>query len=168
MFNPEKFQWRLFDKIESIPNIVVEWLLDNRSLTAKLRDKYKDFKVNVISQQLNQPYPCELALLDNSTDKFIIREVELIGDSTAVVFARSVIPVNSDTEDLLSIGSKPLGEILFNDPTIKRGPLEVGKHNNSWARRSTFKINNTKLLVSEIFHSCFNFPPIHLPMDIIN
>jgi chorismate--pyruvate lyase len=92
-----------------------------------------------------------LALLDSSASKFIIREVELVGDSQAVVFARSIIPVHSDTKELLSIGSKPLGELLFNDPTIKRGPLEVGNHNNSWARRSTFKIKNTKLLVCEIF-----------------
>lgn len=151
MFNPEKFDWRLFDKVENIPNIVVDWLLDNRSLTAKLRDKYTDFNVKVVSQQINQPYPCELALIDSYTDKFIIREVELIGNNMAVVFARSIIPVSSDTEELLAIGSKPLGEILFNDSRIIRGPLEVGKHNNSWARRSTFQIKNTKLLVSEIF-----------------
>jgi chorismate--pyruvate lyase len=151
MFNPEKFDWRLFDKVENIPNIVVDWLLDNRSLTAKLREKYTDFNVKVVSQQVDQPYPCESALIDSYTEKIIIREVELIGNNMAVVFARSIIPVSSDTEELLAIGSKPLGEILFNDSRIIRGPLEVGKHNNSWARRSTFQIKNTKLLVSEIF-----------------
>jgi len=67
------------------------------------------------------------------------------------VFARSVIPKNTDTDNILAIGSKPLGEILFNDPTIARGQLEVGRFNNTWARRSTFTITDTKLLVSEIF-----------------
>ena len=43
------------------------------------------------------------------------------------------------------------GEILFNDPEIKRGHLEVGSFNNSWARRSTFTISKTNLLVTEIF-----------------
>jgi chorismate--pyruvate lyase len=151
MFNPEKFQWRLLNSKESIPDSVLEWIIDNRSLTAKLRDKYINFNVKVLSQKQSTPYDCELALLDSSASKFIIREVELVGDSQAVVFARSIIPVHSDTKELLSIGSKPLGELLFNDPTIKRGPLEVGNHNNSWARRSTFKIKNTKLLVCEIF-----------------
>jgi chorismate--pyruvate lyase len=74
-----------------------------------------------------------------------------MGNNQAVVFARSVIPIKSDTEKILSIGSKPLGELLFDDPEIKRGPLEVGNHNNTWARRSTFTVNQTKVLVSEIF-----------------
>ncbi len=151
MFNPEKFNWRLFSDNETIPSSVVVWLLDNRSLTAKLRDKYTDFKVNVISQDQGTPYPCEIELLDNFEKKFIVREVELIGDNRAVVLARSVIPVNTDTEILLSIGSKPLGEILFDDPSVIRGALEVGNNNNKWARRSTFQIKQTKILVSEIF-----------------
>ena len=152
MFNPDKFQWRPFSVNENIPEHVIVWLLDNKSLTAKLRNKYDDFCVNVLSQQENNPYKCELKLLDiNKKNAIIVREVELIGDSQAVVFARSVIPKTSDTEDILAIGSKPLGEILFNDQTIKRGHLEVGKYSNTWARRSTFTIAKTKLLVSEIF-----------------
>ena len=152
MFNPDKFQWRPFSVNENIPEYVIAWLLDNQSLTAKLRNKYDDFCVNVLSQQENNPYECELKLLDiNKKNAIIVREVELIGDSQAVVFARSVIPKTSDTEDILAIGSKPLGEILFNDQTIKRGHLEVGKYSNTWARRSTFTIAKTKLLVSEIF-----------------
>jgi chorismate--pyruvate lyase len=151
MFNPEKFKWHPFGNDENIPQIVIDWLLDNQSLTAKLRDKYTNFSVNVISQKPSTPYACELDLLDNSSSKFIIREVELMGNNQAVVFARSVIPIKSDTEKILSIGSKPLGELLFDDPEIKRGPLEVGNHNNTWARRSTFTVNQTKVLVSEIF-----------------
>jgi chorismate--pyruvate lyase len=152
MFNPDKFQWRPFSVNENIPEHVLVWLLDSQSLTVKLRNKYDDFCVNVLSQQENNPYQCELKLLDiNKKNTIIVREVELIGDSQAVVFARSVIPKTPDTEDILSIGSKPLGEILFNDKGIKRGHLEVGKYCNTWARRSTFTIAKTKLLVSEIF-----------------
>ena len=43
------------------------------------------------------------------------------------------------------------GEILFDDPKIERGHLEVGSFQNSWARRSTFNIGKTNLLVTEIF-----------------
>jgi len=152
MFNPNKFQWRLFSANEYIPEHVLTWLLDNQSLTEKLRNKYSDFCVNIISQEENKPYECELNLLNsNKIQTFIVREVELIGSGQPVVFARSVIPKNTDTDNILAIGSKPLGEILFNDPTIARGQLEVGRFNNTWARRSTFTITDTKLLVSEIF-----------------
>ena len=81
----------------------------------------------------------------------IIREVELLGSGKTMVFARSVIPVTNDTEDLLSIGSKPLGEILFNDPAIIRGQLQITHTGNTWGRRSTFTIGTTNLLVSEFF-----------------
>ena len=152
MFDPNKFNWRIFNPDEAIPEYVCQWLLDSQSLTAKLRDKYIDFKVNVLSQQKNKPFDCELKLLGSVSHKAIfVREVELIGSNTPVVFARSVIPHTDDTNIILKIGSKPLGEILFNDPNIKRGQLEVGEFNNLWARRSTFSIGITNLLVTEIF-----------------
>ena len=152
MFNPDKFQWRIFNPQEGVPEYVCNWLLDSQSLTAKLRDKYKDFKVNVMSQEQDNPYDCELKLLEAASNQtFIVREVELIGSQVPVVIARSLIPLTQDTNEILKIGAKPLGEILFNDPEIKRGHLEVGSFNESWARRSTFKIGKTKLLVSEIF-----------------
>jgi len=152
MFNPDKFKWRVFDPKENIPEHVSRWLLDNQSLTHKLKEKYNDFRVNVLSQEQNSPYECELKLLGSKTNlKIIVREVELIGSETPVVNARSLIPLTDDTKDILKIGSRPLGEILFNDPEIKRGHLEVGSFNNSWARRSTFTISKTNLLVTEIF-----------------
>ena len=152
MFDPNKFNWRIFNPQEGIPKHVCDWILDNQSLTAKLRNKYTDFNVNVVSQNENTPYDCELKLLGALKNQvFIVREVELIGAQKPVVFAPSLIPQTKDTKSILKIGSKPLGEILFNDPLIKRGHLEVGNFNTTWARRSTFKIGTTKLLVSEIF-----------------
>ena len=152
MFNPDKFNWRIFNPKEGIPKHVCDWILDDQSLTSKLRNKYTDFNVNVVSQNENTPYDCELKILGAIKNQvFIVREVELIGSQKPVVFARSLIPKTEDTKSILKIGSKPLGEILFNDPLIKRGHLEVGNFNTTWARRSTFTIGTTKLLVSEIF-----------------
>jgi len=152
MFNPDKFQWRAFNARDHVPAQVLPWILDNSSLTAKLKNKYSDFHVNVISQVENTPYNCELKLLGGIEDEtIIVREVELMGEKQPVVFARSVIPKTSDTNKLLAIGSKPLGEILFDDPLIYRDQLEVGQHQGTWARRSTFVVGATKLLVSEIF-----------------
>ena len=152
MFNPDKFQWRTFDANEDIPIHVLPWLLDNSSLTEKLKRKFSDFGVAVISQEKEVPYDCELKLLGNAAKEgCIVREVELMGKGMPVVFARSVIPTTVDTLRLLSIGSRPLGEILFDDPQIYRDQLEVGQHQGAWARRSTFVVGKTKLLVSEIF-----------------
>ena len=152
MFNPNKFNWRVFHLKENIPTRVSIWLLDSMSLTHKLKEKYEDFEVNVISQKESAPYQCEYELLGSVQDqRIIVREVELLGNQKPVVNARSLIPLTEDTTDILKIGSRPLGEILFDDPEIKRGHLEVGSFQNSWARRSTFTIGKTNLLVTEIF-----------------
>ena len=97
MFNPNKFQWRLFSVHEDIPEYVLAWLLDNQSLTAKLRNKYSDFCVNIISQKENKPYECELNLLDsNKIQTFIVREVELIGyGQPAVSYTHLTLPTKA-------------------------------------------------------------------------
>ena len=98
------------------------------------------------------PYKCENQLLNSPENiEIIVREVELLGNQKPVVNARSLIPITEDTIDILKIGSRPLGEILFDEPKIERGHLEVGSFQNSWARRSTFTIGKTNLLVTEIF-----------------
>ena len=152
MFNPEKFKWQTFDAGENIPAHVLPWLLDNNSLTAKLKNKYSDFRVNVISQKEDKPYDCELKLLQETKyESIIVREVELIGGNYPVVFARSVIPKTIDTNKLLAIGPKPLGELLFDDYMIYRNQLEIGQHQGIYARRSTFVVGKTKLIVNEMF-----------------
>jgi chorismate--pyruvate lyase len=152
MFNPEKFNWRVFHSKEKIPTHVSIWLLDSMSLTHKLKVKYEEFEVNVISQKESMPYKCEHLLLNSTENQgIIVREVELLGNQKPVVNARSLIPVTEDTIDILKIGSRPLGEILFDDPEIERGHLEVGSYQKSWARRSTFTIGKTNLLVTEVF-----------------
>ncbi len=150
MINTQDLTWKDLDQAHDVPDAVMYWLDDSRSLTAKLKTKFNDFAVNVVSQTQLKPYQNESEVLGFEGDS-IIREVELLGGDQIMVFARSVIPVTNDTEDLLSIGSKPLGEVLFNDPTITRGQLQITHTGSTWGRRSTFTIGTTKLLVSEFF-----------------
>ena len=109
--------------------------------------------MNVLLQTQLEPHENETTLLGFKGDS-IIREVALLGDDQIMVFARSVIPITNDTKDLLMIGSKPLGEVLFNDSAIIRGPLQITHTGSTWGRRSTFTIGTTKLLVSEFFLEC--------------
>jgi len=150
MINTQDLIWENLDQAQNVPDAVMQWLDDSRSLTAKLKKKFDDFAVKVILQTQLKPHQNESDVLGFEGDS-IIREVELLGSGKTMVFARSVIPVTNDTEDLLSIGSKPLGEILFNDPAIIRGQLQITHTGNTWGRRSTFTIGTTNLLVSEFF-----------------
>ena len=153
MINTQDLIWQSLKQARDVPNAVMYWLDDDQSLTAKLKRKFDDFAVNVLLQTQLEPHQNEVAILDFTGDS-IIREVELLGNTQVMVFARSVIPITNDTKDLLSIGSKPLGEVLFNDPTIIRGPLQITHTGSTWGRRSIFTIGTTKLLVSEFFLEC--------------
>jgi len=153
MINTQDLTWGNLTNTSNVPKPILNWLDDEQSLTAKLKQKFDDFSVNVLSQTQTIPHNNENEVLDFKGQS-IIREVELLGNHQVVIFARSVIPVTEDTKDLLTIGSKPLGEVLFNDPEIKRGQLQITHTGSTWGRRSTFTIGTTKLLVSEFFLEC--------------
>jgi len=150
MMDLSKLNWHDVDYFDDIPKEVIFWIRDDQSLTQKLKKKYHDFRVEVHKQEELEIYNHEINMLENEK-KFIVREVSLYGDNQPVVFARSVIPKNSKTDSIIKIGNKPLGEILFNDPNIIRGPIEITFHNNIWGRRSVFVMDNCRILVSEFF-----------------
>jgi len=145
-----RLNWHDIDYFDDIPKEVLFWIRDDQSLTQKLKKKYQDFRVEVHKQEELEIYNHEINLLGNE-ENFIVREVSLYGDNQPVVFARSVIPKNSKTDSIIKIGNKPLGEILFTDPSILREPIEITFHNNIWGRRSVFVMNNSRILVSEFF-----------------
>lgn len=145
----------------NIPVPYRDWLFDNGSLTAKLK-KYSlgDFRVQLICQEWRIPSLEESTLLAQPTNRLTnIREVLLLCHDAPVVFARTVIPISTlegENTRLLHLSNKPLGEVIFSDPTSKRGPIEITKTvdtNNCpvWGRRSVFTLNNKPLVVSEFF-----------------
>lgn len=102
----------------------------------------------------------------------LIREVELLVDGVAWVFARTVIPASSlkgPAKRLAMLGTKPLGEVLFADPSTHRVVMEIAslrpRHNlykkaignlprqpeQLWGRRTLFELSGTQLLVNELF-----------------
>ncbi|HIG89108.1 chorismate lyase [Candidatus Thioglobus sp.] len=150
MINTQDLVWQDLNQANNVPDNVMIWLDDKDSLTAKLKQKFDDFAVNVLHQTQENPHTNEIDVL-GFQGQSVIREVELLGNEQVVVFARSIIPITSDTKNLLKIGSRPLGEVLFNDSTIQRGKLQITHTGSTWGRRSVFRIGHTKLLVSEFF-----------------
>jgi chorismate--pyruvate lyase len=139
MIDTKTLIWQDLAFSKKAPAIVQLWLDDSTSLTAKLKQKFPDFSVRVISQQQASPHAHEVSVI-NTSKTCMVREV-----------ARSLIPLSDDTKEILKIGSKPLGEVLFNNPNIKRGAMQITQIGNIWGRRSTFTIGKTPLLVSEFF-----------------
>jgi chorismate--pyruvate lyase len=131
------------------------------------------FRVRVLGQGWGRPLAGECRALGLKRNGVaLIREVELQCDEEAWVFARTVIPAASlkgGARRLTLLGDKPLGAVLFADPTTRRGRMEVARldrrhalfqgacgHRQAppaelWGRRTLFCYRGKPLLVNEIF-----------------
>ena len=144
------------------------WLLDKGSLTQKLIEKSRNnFHVEVIQQSIQAITFSEKRALEISQRQWAVsREVILYGNDTPWVYARTIIPLSTlrgRLRQLYYLGNKPLGEALFNDPSMQRGPVEIAKFHYqqlpsmlniskpTWGRRSIFRLSDKPLLVSEVF-----------------
>ena len=158
-----------------MPENLGPWLIDNGSLTRKLVALSKDqFKVQVLRQEVATPGAAEAnALKMTQQTPVMIREVVLKGRGRPWVFARSILPMTTMTgrlAGLRTLSNQPLGELLFQDPSMTREPLEAAwlparilsvpaalaaGDEPLWARRSVFFLDKKPLLVSEVFLSEF-------------
>ncbi len=164
--------------LSSIPENIGQWLLDDTSLTLRIKNycaKYDlgCFSVKVLSQGISQPSSDEIKGLNlNNEQDALIREVLLYGGESPLIYARTVIPSQTLTGEqkvLGELGNRPLGEFLFSQPDLERDAMEVASlkqgqqlfdsaisHLNSnpgeiWARRSIFRLKHKPLLVAEVF-----------------
>lgn len=137
---------------DNVPKNILSWLIDEGSLTQKLKNIYPNFNLEILSIEDKKPHSNELEILP--IDKTpSVREVLLKNDKTPIVFARSIIPYTEDTIHLHGLKQRPLGEILFEGKNISRYHLEITQLNDIWGRRNIFKIGQTEILVSEFFLS---------------
>jgi len=157
-----------------VPADFAPWLFEQGSLTQRILFNCKKiFRVEVLSQKWQRPMLNEaLRLGAHPEHHALIREVLLYCGDTPWVFARSVLPRKTLTGPrrfLGKLGNRPLGEILFSDPNIKRDALEIAKikkgqrmfscatqrlnnpPNFVWGRRSVFYLHKKPLLVNEVF-----------------
>lgn len=137
------------------------WLSDSGSLTQRLvKLSQGNFRVEVVRQGWMRPTRSEAQALGMDHRQFaLVREVQLIGNDQPWVFARSIIPAATLTgrqRQLKLLGNRSLGSLLFTDPSMQRGPLQISKlqlkdKRQVWARRSVFKLSGKPLLVAEVF-----------------
>nr|WP_242521455.1 chorismate lyase [Motiliproteus sp. SC1-56] len=163
---PLSVRWRSYRRgpCSRLPRAWRGWLLDSGSLTRRLkRASAGDFRVEVLFQGWSRPTLSEARALGIApSQQVLVREVRLWGLGEPWVCARSIIPATTLTgpqRRLKFLGERPLGAVLFNDPSMHRGPIETAQlplngtrtRTRAWARRSVFRLEGKPLLVSEIF-----------------
>ena len=87
-----------------------------------------------------------------------IREVLLLSNNKPKVFARSLIPnrtIEKGLSELGELGSKPLGDILFEKEIFKKIETVFAQFSESgnlyWGRKSKYLVKVYPLSVMEIF-----------------
>ena len=185
-----------YASIVHMPHAMRDWLLDSASLTLRIKSYCQNnqlgcFSVRLLSQGMAIPSNDEVQRLKIKNRRYaLIREVVLYCGETPLIYARTVIPVNTLTgpqRRLGHLGSRPLGEFLFAQPELQRDVMEIAQVKPGhqlydsalnciaqnpgyfWARRSVFRLGKKPLLVAEVFlpevttkmHHHGFIPPVH-------
>lgn len=141
------------------------WLTDDHSLTERLERYAGAVSVEVLDERWTR---CRSGGLPSQPG--LCREVLLHGDGQPWVYACSLIPARTLSHaGLDTLGSQPLGKILFASPHCQRGPIEIGRFSprscygelaaglgqttdtDLWGRRSLFYLGDDPLQITEIF-----------------
>lgn len=167
--------WHSVDHyIEHIPNEIQSWFLYSGSTTQWLREHTKNrVTFDCWDQRWLLPLAEESDYLKISHDETaFIRKIDFSLSKKYLNTCRAIIPMKTlknGGEILLTVGHRPIGEILFKDPHLQRTHLEVAKvsathpyfqqacHCSStlpeylWARRSQLIYRDNPLAIIEIF-----------------
>ncbi len=150
------------------------WLVDQGSLTLRLKQRCTQFSVRPVRVGLHRPNRDEYAALRLRAGRLAyVREVVLNCGGEPVVFAHSVVAdasLRGPWAAVTQLGSRPLGEALFSNPRIARGCLQfrripprhalarqarraglAASGKPLWARRSLFTLQGQPLMVTEVF-----------------
>lgn len=162
-----------------LANGLNDWLQAPGSLSRHLAATGTCFEVQLLWQGLAPARPHEARGLGCAPGwPCLVREVLLRVDGLPLVCARSLAPHRSTRgawRALRTLGGRPLAEILFQDPGVRRSPLRVWRqragsadvrHMNRrlraagvplddggacWGRYSVFHRQGAPLLVQEVF-----------------
>jgi chorismate--pyruvate lyase len=157
-----------------VPSRYLPWLLDTDSLTRRLIHACPSrFSVRLVDQRRARPLSEEAAALGLTRHvRALVRQVQLQCAAATWVCARTIIPATTlvgPCRRLSHLGNRSLGAVLFADPTLERGEVEVARLDSAtrlyalvtaglpnspaeiWGRRSLFRVGGRPLLVSEYF-----------------
>ncbi len=151
------------------------WLTDRVSLTVKLIAHSGSFRVQRLAQRRALCLPDEAREIGLARPMMVQeREVLLVCDGVAAVYAHTAVPLIADADDwpfFSSLGERSLGTTLFGDPLVERGQLRYARLSSAhplhvraagatdgvrygealFARRCLFRRKSGVLLVTEVF-----------------
>lgn len=152
-------QWVEAAQVQWPHGQIRDWLCEQGSLTRLLKLASGDqFRVQVLDEHEQS---IDNALLRSefgplaAGHPFWSRKVTLFGCGQPWVLAHTLLPAHSELSELQrvrSLGSKPLGEFLFDHAELKRSHLHFTTlPSGIWGRKSLFFLFRKPIMVAEFF-----------------
>ena len=137
---------------------ILDWLEEEGSITARISSR-AEFKLEILNDDIGVAEDEEYIALEIPPEEVRIREVVLFGDLVPLVYARSIIPeltASKGYPGLGTIGSKPLGDLLFQSELFIKIRREFAQFQTSskevvWGRRTHYLVRGYPLSVMEVF-----------------
>ena len=137
--------------------LIKSWLLEEGPITSRIKSN-EVFELNLLKDCEDEVERFETDFLGKNLGKVKTREVILLGNKSPRVFARSLIPldtINHGFSKLGDLGTKPLGDILFEKRIFRRVEIVFAKfadgENIFWGRKTKYLVKDYPLSVMEVF-----------------
>ncbi len=136
---------------------IKSWLSESGPITKRISAN-ENFELNLLREEIDEVDETEKKYLGNSIGDIKVREVLLLGNKVPKVYAKSLIPVKTIRKGfskLGSLGTKPLGDILFEKNIFNKIDVMYSSfvHEDSifWGRKTKYLVKNLPFSVMEIF-----------------
>ena len=137
--------------------IIKSWLLEEGPITKRIESNEK-FELKLLRDDLGNVSKLDRLFLGHLSGDIKIREVILYGDKNPRVYAQSIIPVetiNQGLSKLGELGTKPLGDILFEKNIFKKEDTIFAQFKDDknifWGRKTKYNVKNKPFSVMEVF-----------------
>lgn len=134
---------------------MLDWLMEVDSMTRRFERHCSQVTVNLLREGFINPEEAGSdAELLPAGERFWLREIELCGDRTPWLVARTLVPESTlvgPEQKLQQLGTVPLGRYLFTSSTLTRDFIDVGRSGDLWGRRSRLRLSGKPLLLTELF-----------------
>lgn len=156
----------------SLSEVEKYWLIRPGALTSGLR-QVGEFSIKVLNEYIAYVKEDEAYHLNLKVNDIVwVREIVMSTNAHMAVYARSLTRLSASKDvwkGIRVLNTRPLADILYNDPAISRSRFETTKLTNDLsltqslsqypelpqgeflARRSTFFQDNEGLMVNEVF-----------------
>ena len=136
---------------------ILSWLNEAGSITSRIKS-FSNFKLKLLKDGPGEVDITEDDLIISNYEENNIREVILLSNEEPLIYAKSIIPLETIKLGLNILGNlkeNPLGDILFSNPEIKKKYMLFARFQSKeeifYGRKGIYTVKGYPFSVCEIF-----------------